>query len=94
VATDPGNYGGRGAPPVECVYLITVEGTWPVSAVADGPHAIAHVEREVDRLSQHPNGRAERRRVHVWRAQVTGITEMDFIPARTVEAELKPKEGT
>jgi hypothetical protein len=82
-----GNYGGRGAPPVECVYLITVEGTWPVSAVADGPHAIAQVEHAVQQVSRYPE------RVHVWRATVTGITEMDFIPARTVEAELKPKEA-
>jgi hypothetical protein len=86
MTSDLGNYGGRGAPPLEFVYLITVEGTGPVSAVADGPYATSHVEREVQRVSRHPNA------VHVWRARVTDLTEMDFIPARTVEAELKPKE--
>jgi hypothetical protein len=31
--------------------------------------------------------------VRVWRARLTDITEMDLTPARTVEAELKPKEA-
>jgi hypothetical protein len=87
-ATAPAATAAR-QPPTPCsapARPTTVEGTWPVSAVAGGPYATSHVEREVQRVSRHPNA------VHVWRARVTDLTEMDFIPARTVEAELKPKE--
>lgn len=84
MATDLGDYGGRGAPPLEYVYLITAEGEWPVSAVADGPHAARAVEERA-------RERGKDRVVHVWRAKVSGLVELELIPAHTVDAQLKVK---
>lgn len=85
------NYGGRGAPPVEYVYLITAEGTWPVDAVVGDTHAESSIETAVYRRRTSGNGSP--RLVHVWRARVSDLEEMEFTPTRTVPASLSVKQA-
>ena len=78
----------------EFVYLVTVDGEWPVSAIAlDNPGIIAIVvEREVERRRKsgnvwHPG------QVHVWKARLTDMLEVDLMPATTVRASLRERES-
>jgi hypothetical protein len=81
---DLGNYAGRDKPPLQYVYLVTAAGEWPITAIADGPHAAYQVE---ERARQ----RGKNHAVRVWRATISDITEIELIPARTVQAELRAK---
>lgn len=77
-------------PKTEYVYLITVEGEWPVSAIADCHSSTPEVvEREVIRKRNASAGGAAFSRVHVWRARLTDLTEVELVPARTVGPELR-----
>lgn len=73
----------------EFVFLITVDGQWPVSVVADGPHAETAVLKEVERRRRNAEGFSSR--VHIWRAQLTEVVEMSLEPARIIPATLQVK---
>lgn len=83
------------APRTEYVYLVSAEGEWPVSAIADDhPSTPSRVEAEVKRRQKDgPHGRSLQR-IHVWRARITDLTELELVPARQVEAELRLKQPT
>lgn len=84
------NYGGRGMPPVEFVYLVVAEGEWPVDAVVGDAHAESLIESAVYRRSK-PSAGWSLRQVHVWRARVADLEEMEFSPTRTIAASLTAK---
>lgn len=76
----------------EFVYLVTVDGTWPVSAVADchpsTPRVVADlVEKRIE--GKDPDAR---RRVHVWKARLTDVREVDLVPAQTIGPELRERD--
>lgn len=70
----------------EFVYLVTVDTEWPVSVIIDygpqtTPEAVAH---EVGRRLK--GWRPDQ--VKVWRARLTDVREVDFIPATVVPPSL------
>lgn len=77
----------------EYVYLITVDGEWPVSAIADVHPSIAEfVETEVERRGGTIGDlNYRRRRVHVWKARIVDGVEVDLMPATTVRASLRER---
>jgi hypothetical protein len=80
------------APKTEFVYLVTVEGEWPVSVIADDhPSTPGRIEEEVRRRKRAGSGPESMVRTHVWKARLADVTEVELIPAHTVEAELKAK---
>lgn len=73
----------------EYVYLITVDGEWPVSAIADDhPTTAERVTKEVTRRTTGQNVQA-RSRAHVWRVPVSDAVEMKLIPAQAIPAALE-----
>lgn len=77
----------------DLVYLITVDGEWPVSAIAvDNPGIIASVvEREVARRRESKNiWRHDQ--VHVWKAELCNIREVDLMPTTTVQASIRERD--
>ena len=77
----------------EYVYLVTVDCEWPVSALADDhPTIMAEVvEREVARRAG--SGNVSRpSQVHVWKARLVDVREVDLMPATTVRASLRERE--
>ena len=75
------------APKTEFVYLVSVYGEWPVSAIADDHSSTPNrIEDEVNRRRESGNGP-----VRVWRARIDDLIELELIPARTVGPELKVK---
>jgi hypothetical protein len=77
----------------EFVYLVTVDGEWPVSAIADDHPSIASiVETEVLRRRTSANvSRPEQ--VHVWSARLTDVREVDLLPAVTTEPSLRERDS-
>jgi hypothetical protein len=77
----------------EYVYLVTVDGEWPVSAIADDHPSIAEiVESEVERrVGTIGDLNYRRRRVHVWKARLVDAVEVDLMPATTVRASLRER---
>jgi len=74
----------------EHIYLVTVEGEWPVTAIAgDHPSVIDHVASAVKRRTDNAAGFADAR-VHVWRVPVTGAVEMELTPPQVLPASVKP----
>jgi hypothetical protein len=79
----------------EFVYLIAVDGEWPVSAVAsDHPSTerwvAERVEAEVARRRQSSNVWHDGQ-IHVWKARLTDLREMDLLPAATVKPSLRER---
>jgi hypothetical protein len=70
------------------VYLITVDGEWPVTAVAaDHPSLPDRIERAVQ--SRVANGpQRDIRKVHVWRVPVMQATEVELVPAKVLPASI------
>jgi len=79
----------------EYVYLITVDGEWPVSAIASDHPSIADiVESEVKRRVGTVGDVNDRRhRVHVWKGRLVDGVEVDLMPATTVRASLREREA-
>lgn len=73
----------------EYVYLITVNGEWPVSAIAaDHPSLPDRIHREIQRrVLTGPQRRINS--VHVWRVPVMQATEVQLVPEKTIPAELR-----
>lgn len=74
------------------VYLVTVEGEWPVSAIADDHTSTP--ERVADEVARRTSGSSPPRstaHAHVWRVQVIEAVEMDVVPAQTVKPSLRVK---
>lgn len=76
----------------EFVYLVTVDSEWPVSAIAsDHPSIAEQVEREVSRRRANRNVlRPEQ--VHVWKARLVDVREVDLMPTTTVQASIRERE--
>ena len=75
----------------EFVYLITVEGQWPVWATAGDHSSVPEwIEREVIRRTSGENRQA-RSRAHVWRIPVTGAVEMEVQAATVIPASLRER---
>lgn len=69
----------------EYVYLITVDGEWPVTAVAgDHPGAIDRVAAAVKRRTG--NARGFSSDIRIWRVRVTEPAEMKMTTATVVPA--------
>lgn len=74
----------------EFVYLVTVETEWPVSAIADDHPSIAErVDREVQRRRDNVNYPPAR--VHVWKARLTDVREVDLMPSVTTRPSLRER---
>jgi hypothetical protein len=75
----------------EFVYLVSVDGEWPVSAIADcHPSTPESVEREVRRRSE--SGNVWRPgQVHVWKCRLADAREVDLLPAATVRPSLRER---
>lgn len=77
----------------EFVYLVTVDGEWPVSAIADcHPTTPESVEREVKRRSESGNV-WHAGQVHVWKCRLTDVREVDLLPAAVVRPSLRERTG-
>lgn len=76
----------------EFVYLITVDTEWPVSAIAADNGAIiaAQVEREVERRRSSANV-SYPQQVHVWKARLADVVEVDLMPSAVVGASLRER---
>jgi hypothetical protein len=78
----------------EFVYFVTVDTEWPVSAFADD-HAQStlaeRLEREVKRRSESANV-FRPGLVHVWKARVTDVEEVELLPAATIQPQIRPRE--
>lgn len=79
--------GAEGLP--EVVYLITVDGEWPVSAFAeDHPSTADRVEVGVaHRMKDAPS-----RCIHVWKADLVNVREVDLMPATTIRAKIVERD--
>jgi hypothetical protein len=78
----------------EYVYLVMVEGEWPVSAIADDhPSMPERVADEVQRRTSGSNPPRSTTHAHVWRVRVADAVEMDLLPAQTVKPSLRVKLG-
>lgn len=76
----------------EFVYLITVGGEWPVSAIAgDHPSAPERIAQEIDRRRKSAVHGISADRFHVWRVPVRDAVEMDVLPRQVVPPSLKVK---
>jgi len=76
----------------EHVYLVTVDGEWPVSAIADDhPSIAATIELAVDRRA-HSQNVSNRAQVHVWKARLVDCREVDLIPATTTEPQIRERK--
>jgi hypothetical protein len=74
----------------EFVYLVTVDGEWPVSALADDNPGITaeRVAAEVERRARSANvWRPDQ--VKVWRARLADVQPVDLMPATTVRPSLR-----
>ena len=76
----------------EHVYLITVDTEWPVSVLVDYDRdsTARSVEAEVNRRREsrnisHPG------QVHVWKARLADLREVDLMPTTTVHASLRER---
>lgn len=75
----------------EFVYLITIEGEWPVSAVAgDHPSTADLIGAEIKRRTSGQNPRSTTH-ARIWRIPVTEATELRLVPERRVQATLEVK---
>lgn len=75
----------------EFVYLVTVDSEWPVSAIADDhPSVAGAVEDVVERRRKSPNV-MRREQIHVWKARLTDVREVDLMPAATVRPTLRER---
>lgn len=79
------------ADPPKFVYLIVATTEWPVDAIADGPHAVSHVQRVVEGRLRSGNVGGDLHRVKVFRARIDDMEEVEYLPATTVAAQLRPK---
>lgn len=76
----------------EFVYLVTVDIEWPVSVVVDYRDTLTaeRVEHEVARRRE--SGNVYRPdQVHVWKARLTDVREVDLMPTTTVRASLRDR---
>jgi len=74
----------------EFVYLITVDGMWPVSAIADcHPSTPEQVEREVRRRTSDRSIL----QAHVWKCRLADVQEVTLVPAAVVPPSLKEHAG-
>lgn len=72
---------------IEFIYLVTVDGEWPVSVLADDhPNTVSRIEYEVNRRTEPFNN------VRVWRAKITDLAEMELIPSHTVDPQVRVKD--
>lgn len=77
----------------EFVYLVTVEGEWPVTAIAgDHPSAIDRVADAVKRRADNAHGFTAD--VRVWRVPVTEAVQMKLTPATVLPASLAAGDDT
>jgi hypothetical protein len=75
----------------EFVYLITVDGEWPVSARAgDHPTTPGALADEVKRRTTGRNVQATDR-AHIWRVPVKNAVEMEIIPEQKIPASMQEK---
>jgi hypothetical protein len=78
----------------EFVYLVTVDTEWPVSAIAsDHPSIAEQVENEVARRRMSRNV-LEPRQVHVWKARLADVREVDLMPAVTTRPSIRERGET
>lgn len=76
----------------EFVYLVTVDTEWPVSVVVDDhPSAAERIERVVK--ERRAGGNVSRpEQVHVWKARLTDVREVDLLPTTTVGPSLRERD--
>lgn len=75
----------------EFVYLITVDGEWPVTAIADDhPSTADAVASHVERRKQSSNV-THNSQIHVWKVPVTNAREVDLLPAAVVRPQLRER---
>lgn len=75
----------------EFVYLITVDGEWPVQAVADCHPSTADTVAEVVARRSESGNVWHSQQVHVWKVPVANAQEVDLMPATTVRASLRER---
>lgn len=77
----------------EFVYLVTVDTEWPISVVVDYGHDAAdHVARVVDQRGASANVWRSGQ-VHVWKARLTDMREVDLMPSVTTRPALRERPG-
>lgn len=79
----------------EFVYLITMESQWPVTAVVDYGDAgtARRVEEIVDERVKSGYAGTRRNQVHVWKARLADVREVDLVPAQTIGPELRERDN-
>ena len=78
----------------EYVYVVTVDVEWPVSVIVDygDSQTAEQVEREVARRRESANVYHDGQ-VHVWRARLAEVREVDLMPSTLVRASLRERES-
>lgn len=77
----------------EFVYLVTVDTEWPISVVVDYGNAVADdVARVVDQRGASANV-YQVGQVHVWKARLSDIREVDLMPSVTTRPALRERSG-
>lgn len=75
------------------VYMITVDGEWPVTAIVDDHvTTAARVERAVNERAASLNVYRPDQ-VRVWKARLADVREVDLVPPVTVPATLRERPG-
>lgn len=77
------------------VYLVKVDGEWPIDVVAEDGGAERLAERldEIVKNRSMSAGGAGRKCVRVFRARIGDFEEVEVVPARRVGPELRPIEA-
>lgn len=78
----------------EFVYLVTVDGEWPVSAIADDHSTTAErVEAEMKRRTSGAQPPRSTTHAHVWKCRLADAREVDLLPTTTVKPSLRERES-
>jgi hypothetical protein len=78
----------------EFVYLVTVDGEWPVSAIADcHPTTPESVEREVKRRTSGGLVPRSTAHAHIWKCRLADVREVDLLPAASVKPSLRERDN-
>lgn len=83
------NYSGKLTELPDHVYLVTVDGEWPVTAIAaDHPSLPDRLQQIVEkRVSEGPQRNVNS--VHVWRVPVIQCVEVELVPKQILPAQIK-----
>jgi hypothetical protein len=76
----------------EFVYLVTVDAEWPVSAIADDHPSIAERVEDVVTRRRKSENVYRPDQVHVWKARLTDVREVDLLPAATTRPSLRERD--